>query len=352
MRINSLPQRPQTHSPKQAPALPWKWKPGDRLRGRIVEALGPARFTLDLDGQRLAAKAPPDLAVGQEIDLQVNRLSPRPHLRIEPTHLSQHSRLLSIVAARLSQWREGSVIPDRLVTLLADILPRTSRQRQIADQLKNWLKGLRPSGDGITSRWIFRFLRRGGLTYEADLAGRIDRAEDFRETARKDLKALLLRAIESFPDSSAPARSAREALLQIEARQIGAFLSRLQGQLMDLDIPLPGGETARLCIQEDGPSSDRDQDSPCFRIRLELSLRVLGPVHVDAWTARNQIRVALEGEKDETIQLLKQALPRLERSLARCGFGRIKTRVGPPRHTASRIPAGEQRGGALVDLIA
>jgi hypothetical protein len=239
-----------------------------------------------------------------------------------------------------------------------NVLPNTPETPEL-QQLKTQLQNLLPAkGEAPTAEQVARFVREGGLQYEARLARLPEDAprETVRDVANSDLKAQLLRLVNPQPgkpteSSTQPIPAAKLALDAIEIQQTLNSLAQTTQGTFQFHIPLAGPAqwlTMQLAVQPDAGSSEGQKfegGSRGFNLMMHLELEDLGDTWIDARVNGKNLSAVLYLESESGRDLARAEAGELKTVLRQAGFESILLDV----RATSDLPTG--RGGNSFEAL-
>ncbi|ABI57151.1 flagellar hook-length control protein FliK [Alkalilimnicola ehrlichii MLHE-1] len=375
----------------------------DQVLQATVRTGPDGHLALQMANHLLGARAEIPLREGDRLSLQVAELQPRVTLKVLE-HRGREPAINNALRQLLPQ--QGSLAP--LLDQLAASRPgrgEAAAGRQLPAPVREAVNALLariPTAEQAGRPEGFRqALQQAGPLLEARLATLLQptaQSPQAQSTAaaqvlNQDLKAALLRlasrirqqaasggtppAGQNRTAGSAPEATGRgaaplpglpaEGLLATLLRQTESALARVQllqvqtaalEQRLDFSLDLPlkdGGELdlLRLRVRDDdstGSGEDEDGGRP-LELRLGFDFRRTGPLHAIVRLRGETVSIAWWAERDETVAVLDDLLPRLEARLRAQGFelGYMGCQRGRPPHPPEPDPGARR---PLLDLRA
>jgi hypothetical protein len=267
---------------------------GQLLKAVVVDAKGADQFILDIGGSRLTAQSQAQLAIGQNLQLQVVNTSPQIELKIVTDTLNQFiGKSLTLVGKNIdlaSLFQNFSQITPSPLTEL------TPTSRSIIESFFT----LQQSDIGNTEGGaVLKQLLEGvGLNLEHHLA------RGDKDSAAATLKAALLEVVNTFKDAQAVANTAGKVISTIELFQL-AQLNANNEALLIFPLPLPFIEAGYLSIDKDG-SKDGSAGSDEFRFSLHLTMSEIGHLNIDFNKNKDTLMIRFRAESIEKMEFIQQ----------------------------------------------
>lgn len=285
---------------------------GQELNGKIVESLGHGKYVLNVAGRAVVATGPEGLAQGMPLPLKVQQVMPQVVFQILSQVAVSERLTAHLIVENLPQRKPIGATLNVLVESLAQFLgkPGAKSPPPSASQLSNLLNSLYSDGN-LDGAKLQELINQGGLKYEARLKQALGNPRELTAVVQSDVKGALLRMLAdlSRAEQSSPlATSAREHLQQIELQQLLNFLTMVEGEQFQLQLPLiPGSaETVFLSIEPDDSedTADGEPGEPGHRLRFAVGTES-GAVHVDLRVNPSRLRLRVFAESDDVIKSLK-----------------------------------------------
>lgn len=308
----------------------------------VVEELADGRIVLDLDGSLVEANNPGGLSAGQALRLRVDLIEPQVTLQIVEPELAPEDEAAKFLRQHLpgpAAEREslaGLQAKMEAVSLFA--VTHASLVR--LEKLKHFLADLLNSKEPLDTERLMRWVRDGGLHYEAKLLRAVmENPERLAEIADHDLKALLLGALgelETNRLSGAPLNAIIGQLGDIESRQAVNLLAQLEGHAYQLQIPLftaAGVSNLALSVERDGEGERGrpDDSAESYNILFLLELENFGRTRIDARLEGRKLRGIFYLDQEDSIGLLTRELPSLRETLLALGCREVLLSARPLR---------------------
>lgn len=313
---------------------------GQQLSVRILEQLPGVRVLIDIKGSTLEAIDPGGVAVGDEVQVQVERLQPQVVLHVldtEPGIEAEATKLIRAYLPRqLSVGASIEILQKELARLAQDEagasgLPQTAKLGALIQSLL--YDAREPSAERVAA-----FVRDGGLQYESKLFRlAAENPQLLRQTAEEDLKGLLLESLEELQNTSGNA-AAKESILKhlshIENQQALNLLALAKGGAYQLQIPFFDGfnlSTVWFSIERDGGGDTREGElkERGYRILFFLDLERLGPIRIDAYMKDGSLRVSFFLAGEDALHRLRSELPGLHGTLQSLGYQEVLLSAEP-----------------------
>ncbi|HXK27525.1 MAG TPA: hypothetical protein VJ646_04645 [Candidatus Binatia bacterium] len=332
---NDLTQLPRGHG---LPAL----KVGQEIGALVIEELADGRIVLDLDGSLVEANNPGGLSAGQTLRLRVDLIEPQVTLQIVEPELAPEDE----AAKFLRQHLPGPAAErESLAGLQAKIeavslFDVTHASLVRLEKLKHFLAELLNSKEPLDTARLMRWVRDGGLHYEAKLLRAVmENPERLAEIADHDLKALLLGALgelETNRLSGAPLNAIVSQLGDLESRQAVSLLAQLEGHAYQLQIPFftaGGFSNLALSVERDGGGGRgrADDSAQGYNILFLLELEDFGRTRIDARLEGRNLRVIFYVEREDSIRLLTHEMSSLRETLLALGCREVLLSAWPLR---------------------
>lgn len=322
-----------------------------------VEQVNAGAVLLRIGELSLRAVTDVKVMTGQTLLLKMNRETAPPSLEIirvlpMPTH--QASRQQQAPPEKSLNNRIQSLLSRQASPLmLFSILEQLDAQRHSpeliasAEAVKAHLLSPRQAGDPAL---LQAAIDKSGLWLEALLRALLtDPGQAIR--LQDDLKFALLRLRALQGNASAPglaqlldeglastlSQITEGVLARMSLHQINSVLQAEQGHLhWSVDLPLHmADQTTLLSItirREQGRNNGKENSDPArqsWQVELDTELARLGPVRISLFLRQQQLSVALEASRNNTVDLFAQSLLSLEEDLRDRGF-RVETLLSRP----------------------
>lgn len=345
-RWTQLTPRPVLEAalPVLNPATPLpRLRAGDIVAVQVLRELPGGTVQIALGGVPLEAEAPPGIAPGSQLNVQVASLQPQLVLHILDREALPESPLLPLLRNGVAGQADGARTYAELQALL-DLRTPTDSTGEPAGagltRLRNQLAALLPERGPPPFEQIVRLVQDGGLHYEAKLArAALAGATDiFRQVAASDLKGLLLHALGSTqtaaPVTADPATQPLTGFLQqLEAQQALNLLAKARNLPYQLQLPIQtpqGLTTAALAIEADeGGNRQGGRQEAGYNLFFSLDLEGLGPTRIDAHLTKDTARVLFYLKPGEPLARLEADLPAFQQALRALGFAEVLTAARP-----------------------
>ncbi|MDA1014251.1 MAG: hypothetical protein O3A00_07325 [Planctomycetota bacterium] len=297
--------RPQS---QQAPQL----NLGQEMTGKIVESLGDGKYVLNVAGRAVVATGPDGLTPGMTLPLKVQQVVPQMVFQILSDVTVSERMTAHLIVENLPQRKPMGTTLNTLLDALTQFLGKAGAKPPppSASQLSNLLNALYSDGN-LDAAKLQELITQGGLKYEARLKQALGHPRELTNVARTDVKSALLSLLANLSkaDQTSPlAQSAREHLQQIELQQLLNFLTMVEGDQFQLQLPLiPGSsETAFMSIEPDDSedTTDGEPGEPGHRVRFAVATES-GAVHVDLRVNPARLRLRVFAESDDVVKSLQ-----------------------------------------------
>lgn len=359
--------------------------PGQRVAGRVLEAVADGQFVIALGTARIVAQSAQPLAVGQRITVAVTQGPTGVELRLVPDVLASATtpepdavgdqRLA--VAALVTAIVHGGV--DRstpapsgraLLAALAAALPGGRPALSPADlPAVAHLLPIEPDADALVlAGRLQAAFENGGQLFEAHLRALLTEnpgltAQHALERLRDDARAFLGRATTTLAMSDASDAGAARAQLETTAAHILSQQARLALDWVangivtfELPVRLPSGDTqASITVQQDRDAGHDEDGQPAFRATFRIRSDELGPIDTRVAWLGGSLSATISVATVEARERLEPEMAELTRGLSST-FARVQTdlRVDAAR-TASGSPLPDVPmlpGGSLLNVRA
>ncbi len=315
---------------------------GQEIGALVVEELADGRIVLDLDGSLVEANNPGGLSAGQALRLRVDLIEPQVTLHIiepEPALEDEAAKFLRQHLPGLAAEQESLAgLQAKIGTV--NLLDATHASLVRLEKLKHFLADLLNSKEPLDAARLMRWVRDGGLHYEAKLLRAvIENPERLADIADHDLKALLLGALgelETNRLSGAPLNAIVSQLGDLETRQAVNLLAQLEGHAYQLQIPLFtawGFSNLALSVERDGEGGRgrADDSAENYNILFLLELEDFGRTRIDARLEGRNLRVIFYVEREDSIRLLTREMSSLRETLLALGCREVLLSAWPLR---------------------
>ncbi len=313
---------------------------GQQLSVRILERLPGGAVLIEVKGTLLQAIDPGGVAVGEEVQVQVERLQPQVVLQVldaEPGIEAEAIKLLRTHLPRqLPAGRSLEILQKELARLAQDETPASALPDTA--KLRTFIQSLVFSETEPSAERVAAFVRDGGLHYESKLFRlAAENPQLLLQTAEEDLKGLLLESLKELQNTSGNA-AAKESILNhlshIENQQALNLLALAKGGAHQLQIPFFDGfslSTVWFSIERDGGGDTREGEPKerGYRILFFLDLERLGPVRIDAYMKDRSLRVSFFLAGEDALHRLRSELPGLHGTLQSLGYQEVLLSAEP-----------------------
>ena len=315
---------------------------GQEIGALVVEELADGRIVLDLDGSLVEANNPGGLSAGQALRLRVDMIEPQVTLQIvepEPAPEDEAAKFLRQHLPGPAAERESLAGLQTKIEAVS-LFDATHASLVRLEKLKHFLADLLNSKEPLDTARLMRWVRDGGLHYEAKLLRAVmENPERLAEIADHDLKALLLGALgelETNRLSGAALNAIVSQLGDLESRQAVNLLAQLEGHAYQLQIPFftaAGFSNLALSVESDGESGRGRADDSVenYNILFLLELEDFGRTRIDARLERRNLRVIFYVEREDSIRLLTREMSSLRETLLALGCREVLLSVWPLR---------------------
>jgi hypothetical protein len=315
---------------------------GQELEALIVEELDDGRLLLKVGAILIEADSPGGLGAGQFVRLRVEQLQPRVVLHITSIEPSIEAEAARLVRSHLPPGTGSgellSVLHDQLTILLDGSTGSAVAAEKLArlrESIGTVLAGSAPPS--LDSLEVLA--RQGGLFYEAKLFDAVSHKEPLEEIANRDLKGLLLAALEEskargFSTGLQHAVSAQ--LDSLETQQAVNLLAQLDGGAFQLQIPFftgAGFSTATLAVQPDGHGEDAKPAAvkSGYSLLFMLDLENFGRTRINAVINDKAFRAVFFVDNQASLGLIREELPGFRETLLALGYSNIQLAAKPLR---------------------
>ena len=301
-----------------------------------------SEFAEQLAGMKASTDMAPYLSAGQALRLRVDLIEPQVTLQIVEPELAPEDE----AAKFLRQHLPGPAAErESLAGLQAKIeavslFDVTHASLVRLEKLKHFLAELLNSKEPLDTARLMRWVRDGGLHYEAKLLRAVmENPERLAEIADHDLKALLLGALgelETNRLSGAPLNAIVSQLGDLESRQAVSLLAQLEGHAYQLQIPFftaGGFSNLALSVERDGGGGRgrADDSAQGYNILFLLELEDFGRTRIDARLEGRNLRVIFYVEREDSIRLLTHEMSSLRETLLALGCREVLLSAWPLR---------------------
>jgi hypothetical protein len=339
---------------------------GQIVTAQVIEPLAGGRYLIAVTGTPLEAIAPQGLAVGTELALRVEHLTPTITFRMLSCGPNSETDILQILRTRLpnygtagdavqtlrQEWRNlGEQLP------VAEAFPHTAK-------LYDFLNHLLPEEGLPSAEQLAAYVRDGGQFYEAKLVQQAaQHSAALATVAEGDVKGLLLGALRELEVAANQSTTAdltlavRKYLDHIECQQALHLLAQRHDDPFPLHIPAWLGQAFATILLADERNSPgkihaRGEEEGGYRVLFRLDLDGLGQTHIEARANAHALRVVFYLEQWEALQVLRRELPALEIALQGLGFPEVLIDARPLAGLSSdERQALETRTAAVPDGI-
>ncbi len=329
-----------THLPREhgLPAL----EVGQEIGALVIEELADGRIVLDLEGWLVEANNPGGLSAGQALRLRVDLIEPQVTLQIVEPELAPEDEAAQFLRQHLpgpAAERESLAGLQAKIEAIS-LFDATHASLVRLEKLKHFLADLLNSNKPLDTAGLVRWVRDGGLHYEAKLLRAVMQDPDrLAEIADHDLKALLLGALgelETNRLSGAPLNAIIGQLGDLESRQAVNLLAQLEGHAYQLQIPFftaGGFSNLALSVERDGEGGRgrADVSAQGYSILFLLDLEDFGRTRINARLEGRNLRGIFYVEREDSIRLLTRELSSLREILLALGCREVLLSAWPLR---------------------
>jgi len=327
---------------------------GKEISGMIVGELDDGRIMLNLGGIVIETNNPGGLTSGQNLRLRVDFLEPQIILHIIEQDPTIESEAATLLRQRLS------ALPGRDQTLIAlqqklaspETFLDAGLSRMSLEKLRSFIADILDNQRPLNPERLMQFVRDSGLHYESKLfRAVIENSPDLAAIADSDLKGLLLGALQNLERSAIwdePRRAISSQLDHLEIQQAVNLLAQLEGQPLQIRVPFFTGAEfidVALSVERDGNGQSRDsgKSSRRYVIMFLLDLENFGRTRIEAHLQGQDLRVSFYVDRDDSVVLLKRALPGFALTLKAMGYREVllatSTAKGMPKEQQHRFEA-------------
>jgi hypothetical protein len=310
-------------------------QPPQIVRVEVKQQLPDGKVQVQLNGQTIQARTTEALPTGAKVVVQVEVQNGETILKPLPPTESVPKQLATAI---LRENPQRPPLGTSIESLLGEVKQNlqspslTPNQREVLNTLQATLEKVLPKGVDIPKpQEIARFVRDGGLLYEAKIARSIETQEPIQPQVQNDVKGNLLHALKetahALGTQTESVPSLRGMLDQIEAHQALNVLAQTTGEPYQLQIPFLMGqkwETLQLSINPDGGGhSNPETTDRGFELLMHLNMTEFGDTWIDARLTGKNLRATLYVETEAGRDIARQELPELDQSLRSMGFSEV-----------------------------
>jgi hypothetical protein len=362
-------------------------QPGQRLAGRVLEAVAADQFLIALGDSRLVAQSTQPLVPGQRITLEVVQAIAGLELRLvaeapaspsnpQATDAGSDQRLA--VAALVTALTHGGFEQSAqaasgraLLVALASALPDGTGALSATDLAAlTHLLPIEPETDAtLLATRLRAAFESGGQLFEAHLRDVLAdqpslSAEHALDHLRDDARAFLGRAATALGSEAASAltATARQQLDSTASHMLGQqaklALDWIANGVVSFEVPvrLPSGDTrASITVQRDRDSEKDESGQPAFQARFRITSDTLGPIDTRVSWMHGSLNAVISVDNPGARQRLEPEMAALTQGL-QATFAHVQTdlrvdtaRTGEPS-ASHTLP--EVTGGSLLNVRA
>ena len=299
-------------------------KPGEILRGNIIQEHADGEITISMQGKLIKAHSEINLAKGTSHYFQVKRTEPIIELKVIDRLIKNFEPPLLIWASsRPDRQKFGNILYELgKFHKMVNLNPDTSRVFQKLQQILPAIVFSENSNDD--NLWFLKFMPRSGLFWENKIIRHIlsTGKDSLKKLSSSDLKGILLsldKCIKAEDNSNemikAMALKLEEAVSIIEQDQL-LNLSCIKEGMGFCFIPgftEDGFKGADLFIKE-----VNENDEIYFILFMEFSM--LGKIEMDISVANTVIAIKILCEDSIKSGIIKENIPILEKALHDIGM--------------------------------
>jgi hypothetical protein len=346
-------------APVVAPDLASVLRDGRVVQGEVLQSFGGGGVLVGIGRHRVPADAGADAKPGDRLWFAVR---------------SAAGGAIALRALAGGDAGTDARVARALHALVGDVPPRALALATLAAALAAHAAGGHPTGvfaerlrselaahafrPGDGGAALADLVRSDGTEYEARLAASDPGDFEARAASRRDLKSLLLSAIDSLPDGAAKT-AAEAALHAVEADQLANLLRRGAGEAARHAIAVQDGArgaTAYLEVDADRERRENggERDSQAAsRVSLAIDLDRLGSVRAEIARIGSSIAVRVEAGTDGAVERLRDRIGELrERLSAHAADVHVAVALAPDAPAAQHGADAEPRAAHVVDLSA
>jgi len=362
-------------------------QPGQRLAGRVLEAVAANQFLIALGNSRLVAQSTQPLVPGQRITLEVVQADAGLELRLlaetppspsSPQNTDTASDQRFAVAALVTALTHGGFELSApagsgraLLAALASALPASAGALSATDLAAlTHLLPIEPEADAtLLATQLRAAFESGGQLFEAHLRSVLTdqpglSAEHALGHLRDDARAFLGRAATALgsEDASLLTATAREHLDSTASHMLGQqaklALDWIANGVVSFEVPvrLPSGDTrATITVQRDRDAEKDESGQPAFQARFRITSDMLGPIDTRVSWMNGSLNAVISVDNLEARQQLEPEMAALTQGL-QATFARVQTdlRVDTARTAEQSVSHAlpDVTGGSLLNVRA
>lgn len=368
------------------PATLQRLQIGERVAGRVLDALANGQYLLALGGARVVAQSALTLMPGQSLTLEVVSASGPTELRVvhsdgadgpgaDPHAADTRLAVAALVTAvRLGSQDTASRASANIALVQALVSALDAGGSHLSPADLDAVAHLLPvavEGDAAALAAQLRAsVENGGLNFESRLRSLLEKhpglsSEDAAALLRDDARTLLGRATAALAQqdrSDALSATTREqvgtAASQMLAQQARLGLDWVMDQTINLGVPvrLPSGETeGHLSVRSDRNADREADDTPGFHATFRITSPLLGPVETTVSWRGGSLNATILVADVAASAALEPHLPSLDDGLS-ATFPRVQTALRTDASLANRPHAPREMpelpGGSLLNVRA
>lgn len=351
---------------------------GQQVSAQVLAQPAPGRALVQIEKTVIEARTDQALPSRSSLSLQVRQISPEIVLGLSnepvptspavPTARASAEILRNLpggpaegitqLGKTLRERLDAPPVGETVKAVLAEA--ESAGASPTLSALASRLRVLVPAEGPPTAEQMQRFVREGGLHFEAKLAAHAE-ARDGKAMAAgasEDVKGLALRALAEAPEGSAQAATVSQHLRSIEAQQSANLLALVRGDPILLAVPMlnSAGEftTMRLAVQSEG--GNQAEEEPSFGLLMHLEMATLGEVRIDARFGAAGISVVFYVSESAGASL-RSELSALREALGGMGapaslaVRAIQELPREQRHAFAALESGVPRSGTGLDVM-
>jgi hypothetical protein len=326
---------------------------GQLLRGIISAQQGPQQFSIDINGQQVAAESSTPLHVGQKLDLLVMSLTPRVELQIV-SHDPVNQR---IGHAIYLIGQQAALFPE-----LSSLVEASRQLPQLSTNSQETLQFFAASVAGnlpadtaqtlpLNGSQLAEMVSRLGMAMEHQLA------ENKGGDAIRTLKHALLELSQQAAVTDKSASQAEQLVKTIELFQL--LQIRLANEaLFFLPLPLAFLNQGYLLVERDrsGGTGKEDQSgkgaASAQKYTLHLQLEGLGNLRITIQENENRVALQFQTEDVERAKFLSNFRDELEQKLTAVTLESVHFLAGSKEPVASLLEKIVRGTTGMVDTKA